>query len=110
MNWYIDAFKHYATFRGTSSRTAFWMFFLVNLLVTLAIIAIEVVTDNPGWIDLFYSLVTLLPFLALAVRRIRDTGNSLWWFAVILLPGFGILILMVMLALPSATVQAGGAQ
>ncbi|MCB1756915.1 MAG: DUF805 domain-containing protein [Gammaproteobacteria bacterium] len=110
MYWYIDAFKHYATFRGTSSRTAFWMFFLINLLVTLAIIAVEVATDNPGWIDLVYTLLTLLPCLALTVRRIRDTGFALWWLAIVLVPGFGLLILMVLLAQPGADVQTGGAQ
>ena len=106
--WYFDAFKQFATFQGRSSRTAFWMFFLINLMVCIAIIAFEVATNNPGWIDLIYSLVTLLPLLALAVRRIRDTGLSMWWFAVLLVPGFGVLILLILLAQPSAQACCGG--
>lgn len=108
MYWYFDAFKQYAAFQGRSSRTAFWNFFLINLLVGFAIIIYEVTTDNPGWADLIYSLVTLLPFLALAVRRIRDTGLSMYWFAVLLVPGFGILILLILFAQPSAQPTVGG--
>lgn len=101
MYWYFDAFKHYATFTGVAPRRAFWMFMLVNLVISSIIMAFEIITRNPSWIDGLYSLITLLPFLALLVRRLRDTGLSLWSLLVLLIPGVGMIVMTYFLCLPS---------
>ena len=101
MYWYIEALKHYADFRGSAHRRAFWMFMLVNLTISIAIIVIELSTNNPGWLDALYTLATFIPFLALTTRRLRDTGLSLWSFLVLLVPGVGILVMVYFLCLPS---------
>ena len=101
MYWYINAWKHYADFRGVAHRRAFWMFMLVNLMISLAIVMFEVLTNNPGWLDALYSLLTLLPFLALVTRRIRDTGLPLWSLLVLLMPVIGTLLMIYFLCLPS---------
>lgn len=101
MYWYIDALKHYADFRGVAHRRAFWMFMLINLMISVAIITLEIVTDNPGWLDGLYSLATLIPILALMTRRLRDTGLPLWSWLVILIPVIGTLMMIYFFCLPS---------
>ncbi|WP_417551739.1 DUF805 domain-containing protein [Marinomonas fungiae] len=101
MYWYIEALKHYVDFRGVAHRRAFWMFIFVNLVFSVIIAMIETLTNNPGWLDAVYSLLTITPFLALATRRLRDTGLPLWSFLVLLIPMIGVLILIYFLCLPS---------
>ncbi len=42
-----------------------------------------------------YWMFILIPTLAVAVRRLHDTGRSGWWMLLNLLPGLGTLILLV---------------
>ena len=100
MDWYIDAWKNYVNFQGRARRKAFWMFALFN------IIAIVVLTFVEGFIGLrgesgygilsgLYSLAVILPALALAVRRLHDTGRTGWWILIGLIPLVGPIVLLV---------------
>lgn len=101
MFWYLDAFRHYLDFRGRTHRVAFWMFILVHFLITVLIVIIEMITHNPGWLDAFYSLLTVLPFCAIICRRLRDAGLPWWAILVVLVPVIGMLLLIYFLCLPS---------
>ena len=85
---YMEAIKsgysNYAKFNGRASRSEFWWFFLFsNTLIFLGI------TLDGSWnkADLFYSgfweslftLVLIIPFIAVACRRLHDIGKSGWW-------------------------------
>ena len=72
INYYIEAFQKYADFGGRTNRTAFWYFFLVNILI-LFILGLFSKT-----LVFIYSLITLIPYLSVTVRRLRDTGFSVW--------------------------------
>ena len=41
-----------------------------------------------------YSLVFLIPSIALCVRRLHDTGHSGWWYLIVL-TGIGAILLLV---------------
>jgi uncharacterized membrane protein YhaH (DUF805 family) len=101
MYWYIAAWKSYAKFSGRSSRKAFWMFFLMNSLVTLFFVVLEISFQMTWKIEAIYSLLIFLPILSLTVRRLHDTNRSAWWLLVVLLPVIGMVILLVLLAMPS---------
>lgn len=101
MDWYVLAFKQAIDFSGRAGRPAFWWFMLIHLLVSAVFMYLEVSTHIPWWPDILYSLIILLPFVSIVVRRMRDTGLSLLWFLVILIPAFGIVALLIILALPS---------
>ena len=101
MNWYFDGWKRYAQFSGTASREAFWMFFLVNVLISMVFVVLEVFFQATWQIDALYSLLVFLPMLSLTVRRLHDTNRSAWWLLVVLVPAIGMVILFIILALPS---------
>lgn len=101
MNWYLAVLKNYAGFSGRARRKEYWMFTLFHVIFAI----IAVVIDNVlgiairdvgyGPIYLLYTLVTLIPGLAVSVRRLHDTGKSGWFLLVGLIPCVGGIILLV---------------
>ena len=67
-------FTSYFTFSGRASRPEYWWWVLFTALV--AIIPLSI-------------LVTFIPSLALASRRLRDIGKSGWW---LILPLGGLIL------------------
>ncbi|MBH9738811.1 DUF805 domain-containing protein [Vibrio navarrensis] len=110
MRCYILAWQKYADFTGRTSREEFWMFMLFHLLLTLLCIGLDIAWQNASVFDLLYSAVTLLPLLAITVRRLHDIERSGWWCLVFLLPIFGPLLLLYWLTLkgPVATERSAG--
>lgn len=81
-------FKNYVQFRGTATRPEFWYWVLFTFLVGLVLNAF----DGSGALPGAFSLATLLPSLAVTVRRLRDAGFSWVW---LLLPAAGLVPLTV---------------
>lgn len=81
MNWYIDAWKKYGVFTGRSRRKAYWMFWLFDIIFTIIAVVIDGITET-GIFNGIYSLATIVPALAVSVRRMHDAGHSGWWILV----------------------------
>lgn len=79
-------FLKYATFRGRASRGEFWwaMLFLVLAGWALGVISAFLPHVAQTVVDYAWQLATIVPFVALAVRRLHDSDRSGWW---VLLPG-----------------------
>ena len=83
------------------------MFILINVLVSLVLVAIDnlIGTLSPqigvGLLQGLYSLAILLPSLAVTVRRLHDTGRTGWWVLISLVPVIGGLILLIFMVLDS---------
>jgi uncharacterized membrane protein YhaH (DUF805 family) len=101
MEWATLPLKRYAEFTGRSRRKEYWMFFLLNIVVSLVASAIDGVL---GMSSMFYVYgpVTVLAFLALivpgiavSIRRLHDTGRSGWWVLLAFIPLIGGLVLLV---------------
>lgn len=88
--WYFDVFKKYAVFSGRARRKEYWMFFLINLIIAFAIGIIEGLAGASDALSNIYSFATLLPSIAVGVRRLHDTDRSGWW---LLLPIVNIVFL-----------------
>lgn len=70
------------------------MFTLVNFIIVLILSFIETFAELPEVLSGLYSLFILIPSLAVAVRRLHDTGRSGWWILIGLIPIIGAIILI----------------
>jgi uncharacterized membrane protein YhaH (DUF805 family) len=98
---YMRALNRYADFSGRTSVGGFWRFVLVNFLVGIALGALAQIS----WIFVvlygIYVIALLIPSLAIAVRRLHDTGRSGWLLLLGLIPIVGFIILIVFYVQPS---------
>jgi uncharacterized membrane protein YhaH (DUF805 family) len=99
---------NYATFQGRTSRTTFWWTIAFLLLATAAISIVfpaqpsavnlwgHIVTqDRYSTAQRLWSLIILLPVLALTARRLHDTNRSahaLWY---LLIPFAGVIMVFI---------------
>jgi uncharacterized membrane protein YhaH (DUF805 family) len=93
MNAYLDVLKKYATFGGRASRREFWMFSLFHAII---IVVLSVIGAAAGinWLVGVYVLATLIPSLALQIRRLHDLNKSGGWWFITFVP-FGSIVLLV---------------
>ena len=97
MEWYTLAFKKFAEFTGRSRRKEYWMFMVINFIISMVFAIIDIVA-GPLFIGTIYSLVVLIPSLALSVRRLHDTGKSGWMILISLIPLVGVIWLIILFA------------
>ena len=95
MNWYIEVLKKYAVFGGRSQRKEYWMFFLFNCIISFMLGLFEELAGSPGIVYILYSLVVLIPGIAVTVRRLHDTDRSAWWLLIGIVPLFGAIALLI---------------
>ncbi|MFE9558871.1 DUF805 domain-containing protein [Streptomyces sp. NPDC006703] len=108
MHYYIDVLMKYATFKGRATRSEFWMFELIDTLITVALYlggpALGIGTAPVA----IYTVATILPNLAVTIRRLHDTGRSGWVVLVGFIPFFGSIALLIMCANESSTDESYG--
>lgn len=102
MEWYLKALRQYADFEGRARRKEYWMFSLFNLIFACLIIVGTGLIGNLGIIlFLLYGVGTLIPSIAVSVRRLHDVGKSGWMNLVAFIPMVGSIWLLVLLATDS---------
>lgn len=101
MNWYLEVLKKYAEFSGRARRTEYWMFFLINLIISIVLAVIDNMIGTGGIIGGLYSLAVLLPGIGVTVRRLHDTGRVGWWILIGLIPIIGWIVLLIFMVLDS---------
>ncbi|WP_306324761.1 DUF805 domain-containing protein [Streptomyces venezuelae] len=94
MNWYLEVLKKYVVFNGRARRKEFWMFELINVIISIVITVVALSLDFQ-LLSTIYSLAIFLPSLAVTVRRLHDTGRSGWWVLIGLVPLVGFIVLLV---------------
>ena len=103
MEYMLMPLKRYADFSGRSRRKEYWMFVLVNIVISVALGFVEgrfgLVSElGIGMISLVYTCALLVPSIAVGVRRLHDTGRSGWWLLIALVPLVGAIALIVFAA------------
>lgn len=103
----------YVTFSGRASRSEFW-WFMLSVWVALMLAAVidtalfgqtvSVASDNSwSWsrhtnfapLSVVVWLLTVLPSLAVTIRRLHDTDHRGWWLLIAMIPLIGTIILLV---------------
>ena len=96
MNWFIKVLKQYADFNGRARRKEYWMY---SLFLVIAYI-VAAILDNVagltfkmadqsmgyGYIYLLFALATIIPSLAVSVRRLHDINKSGWYYLISFIP------------------------
>lgn len=98
---YRNAFIRYVDFSGRTSVGGFWRFVAVNFVVALVLALLINVSSIFFAFYLIYGLAVLIPSLAIAIRRLHDTGKSGWFVLLGLIPFVGAIILIVFYIQPS---------
>ena len=107
MNWYLKVLNQYFDFNSRARRKEYWMFALVNFIISMLIIRVDNAlgfsfnyTGNisgTGVFNLLYNLLILIPSLAVTVRRLHDVGKSGWILLIGLIPIVGAIWLLILL-------------
>jgi len=98
--------KRYRDFRGRSRRSEYWFIQLFLVVTNIAVAIIDlalmgwdvdrfIANGGGGIVGLVWILVTIVPAVAVLVRRLHDTGKSGWWALVGFLPLVGAVVLLV---------------
>jgi uncharacterized membrane protein YhaH (DUF805 family) len=103
MNWYLKVLKQYADFSGRARRKEYWMFVLFDVIFAIVAMILDnvlgIAIEKIGYGPLYglYVLATLIPALAVTVRRLHDVGKSGWMLFISLIPFLGWIWLLVLM-------------
>lgn len=116
MDWMLLPLRRYAKFTGRARPKEYWMFvlflFLCFLLLSVVEGALGLSTTNhwfqrgPWWASMgastrggpltgLFTLAMLIPYLAVAVRRLHDSDRSGWWLLIAFFPIIGSIVLII---------------
>lgn len=84
----------YVDFKGRASRSEFWWYVLATIIATTIASILDSMFGN-GLFSAVVFLGNLLPYLAVQVRRLHDTGRSGWWLLIAFVPIIGVILLLV---------------
>ena len=122
MEWMLLPYRRYFDFSGRSQRKEYWMFALLYLIVIIVCVtlmltamplgALEQAAElgvepvGPGplfWlgagIGSLFVLVSIIPAIAVAVRRFHDQDKSGWFILLQFIPYVGGIIVLVFMCL-----------
>lgn len=106
-------FKKYTAFSGRASRSEYWWWTLAAVGVSIVLNIISAVTASPsstgtGGTSIFgtillviWGLATIIPSLALTVRRLHDGNFSGWLLLLVLIPFLGALAVLIFTLMPA---------
>jgi uncharacterized membrane protein YhaH (DUF805 family) len=107
MELMLQPLRKYADFQGRARRSEYWLFVLLTLgfnVVSRGLLKLfepfPIIEIVVALIAIVCALGLLTPALAVAFRRLHDTGRSAWWLLLWLVPILGWIVLLVFLVTP----------
>ena len=100
MDWYLNVLRNYIGFGGRARRKEYWMFILVNVILTAVL---GVVDKMLGWqraggegiLTTIYGILVFWRWWAGLFRRLHDTDRSAWWLLLLIIPVIGWLVIII---------------
>ena len=80
-----SGFQNYTNFKGRASRAEYWWWALFTVILSILLSSVSDSLGNLG------SLVTLLPSIAVAIRRVHDVDRAGWF---ILVPIYNLVLVL----------------
>lgn len=113
MEWMLLPYKRYADFSGRSRRLEYWLFTLFYILTIVALIILAVALDSTwrsggemgtGSVAVLillavFVLGSIIPSIAVSVRRFHDQDKSGWMYLLSFIPYIGGIILLVFMCI-----------
>jgi uncharacterized membrane protein YhaH (DUF805 family) len=108
--------SNYTNFKGRARRSEYWYVQLFLVITNLIAAPIDLALMNwdtdrfianggGGIIGLIWILATIVPAIALLIRRLHDTNRRGWWVLIGLVPLIGAVVLIVFTVEDSADGQ-----
>jgi uncharacterized membrane protein YhaH (DUF805 family) len=98
---YFDALMRYFEFWGRTSRSQYWTFQLIALLLAIAALFADIGAmrlgfehDHVGLFITFFGIFNIIPSITATVRRLHDIGKSGFWYLLCFLP-FGAIVVLI---------------
>lgn len=100
--WKLVVLERYTKFDGRARRAEFWWFVLANLIVYVVLAILAGAVSAIFWVlYVAYALAMIVPSIAVAIRRLHDTGKTGWLLLISFIPVVGPIILLVFYLLDS---------
>ncbi len=93
-------FANYITFSGRAPRSEYWyfvLFLLIGGVITGVLDAVLFSGNVVSPLNSIFSLVTIIPSLAVTSRRLHDVDKSGWWQLLWIVPIVGWIIMIIWL-------------
>jgi uncharacterized membrane protein YhaH (DUF805 family) len=88
MKWFLMGLKKFADFKGRSRRKEYWYFLLFYYIFSIVLLFVDKTIGSP-YLQAIFVLAIIVPYFAVAVRRMHDTDRSGWY---ILVPIYNIVL------------------
>lgn len=89
-----SGFSNYVKFSGRAIRSEYWYWVLFTILGSIVAGIIDFALGL-SVISSLFALATILPSLAVAIRRLHDLDRTGWWVLLFLIPLIGAIILII---------------
>lgn len=89
-------FSKYVNFRDRACRSEYWYWALFWGTVTIVTSIIDAVLDpNLQLATALFTLATIIPYIAVGIRRLHDLDQTGWWYLLSLIPLAGGILLAI---------------
>ncbi len=111
MDWMLMPLMRYADFSGRSQRMEYWMFTLLYVLVIVLLLGLAIFFGSPvgqerTLAENYFLVVTglfivgtIIPSIAVTVRRLHDQDKSGWFYLFSFIPYIGGFVLLIFMCI-----------
>ena len=99
---YLELLKSWKDVRGRMRRDKFWEAFTCNVFIVVLLVMFTMRIGGVfEYIQMIYQIVTTVPFVTGAIRRLHDMGKTGWFMLLAFIPFIGWVALAMMLCTAS---------